>query len=114
MKKPVMNAPAHLQRMMPHLQYNIVINYKPGKDIPLADALSRKPLSQRDGNLQECIEMQVHTAMINLPVSDTKLKRIQTATQEDDTLCLLRTAILNGWPVAKHMCSAAIQPYWNF
>ena len=115
MKKPLMNAPARLQRMMLRLQkYNVVIMYKPGKDIPVADALSRKPLSQRDDNLQECIEMQVHTVMKNLPVSDAKLTKIKMATQQDEALCKLGTTITTGWPNTKQMCPIAIQPYWNY
>ena len=115
MKKPLMNAPARLQRMMLRLQkYNVHITYKPGKDIPVADALSRKPLSQQNDDLQETIEMQVHTVMRNLPVSDTKLEKIKSATQEDDTLCKLSAVIMNGWPTNKQTCPLAIQPYWNY
>ena len=48
LKKPLVVAPARLQRMMLRLQkYDVHIAYKPGKEIPVADALSRKPLAQR-------------------------------------------------------------------
>ena len=61
----------------------MVINYKPGKNIPLADILSWKPLSQRINSLQACIEMQVNAVMRNFPVSDTTLNKIQKVTLED-------------------------------
>ena len=37
-------APAHLQRMLLHLQqYDLIIMYQPGKEMLLADALSHLP-----------------------------------------------------------------------
>ena len=41
-KKHLLNSPPRIARMMLHIQkYDITIKYVPGKDIPLADALSR-------------------------------------------------------------------------
>ena len=79
-------------------KYDVHIAYKPGKEIPVADALSRKPLAQRSDDLQECIEMQVHTVIRSLPVSDEKLKKIKSFIQDDEVLCKLQNTILQGWP----------------
>ena len=44
-KRPLHNAPARLQRMLLQLQkYNITLVYKKGKELFLADTLSRAPL----------------------------------------------------------------------
>ena len=42
--KNLVNAPPHLQRMLLELQkYDVTIKYQPGKEMQLADALSRCP-----------------------------------------------------------------------
>ena len=114
LKKPLVVAPARLQRMMLRLQkYDVHIAYKPGKEIPVADALSRKPLAQRSDDLQECIEMQVHTVIRSLPVSDEKLRKIKSSTQDHEVLCKLQNTILQGWPAEREQCSPLVLPYWN-
>ena len=43
--KNLANAPPHLQRMLLELQrYNVMIKYRPGNQMQLADALSRCPV----------------------------------------------------------------------
>ena len=112
LKKPLVVAPAQLQRMMLRLQkYDVPIAYKPGKEIPVPDVLSRKPLAQRSDDLQECIEMQVHKVIRSLPVSDQKLKKILSSTQDDEVLCKLQNTILQGWPAEQEQCSPLVQPY---
>ena len=49
MKKLLCSAPPRLQRMLLCLQkYDMLVMYKPGKSIPVADALSRKYLNETD------------------------------------------------------------------
>ncbi|CAH1232986.1 RTL1 [Branchiostoma lanceolatum] len=49
MKKPLSTAPARLQRMLLRLQkYDLEVKHKPGKEIPVADALSRLYLDETD------------------------------------------------------------------
>jgi hypothetical protein len=46
MKKPLDKSPIRLQRMLLNLQsYDVEIKYKPGKELYLADTLSRAHLS---------------------------------------------------------------------
>ncbi|XP_016343356.1 copine-8-like [Sinocyclocheilus anshuiensis] len=59
MKKPL--APPRLQRMILQLQkYDITITHRPGKEIPVADTLSRKSIKTEHDNLSEGMDMQVH------------------------------------------------------
>lgn len=84
MRKPLASVPPRLQRMILQLQkYNFTIIYRPGKDIPVADTLSRKSFSDQDKSLTEGMDIQVHTVYSSLPVSDSKLEEIRTETRKD-------------------------------
>lgn len=54
LKKPIASAPPRLQCMILQLQkYDIHIIYRPGKEIPVADTLSRKSIKYHDSALHE-------------------------------------------------------------
>ena len=115
MRKPLAAAPPRLQRMILQLQrYDFTIIHKPGKDIPVADTLSRKSLSDQDDSLREGMDMQVHTVYSSLPVSDTKLKEIRAETEKDTQLMILRKTVKEGWPEERRMCPQSIVEYWNY
>jgi hypothetical protein len=86
-KKPLHAAPARLQRMMLQLQkYRLTLVHLPGKDIPVADALSRNFLATSDDNDDDItseIELQVHQVLVGLPVSDAKMKLMREKTQKE-------------------------------
>ncbi|KAJ8020550.1 hypothetical protein HOLleu_40168 [Holothuria leucospilota] len=85
MKKPFSQAPARLQRLMRRLQkYQVEIVYKPGKEMHIADALSRTylPVSGK-GTLEDEIELHVHMLLSNLPISVSKLEEIKFETGKD-------------------------------
>ena len=53
LKKPLHQAPLRLQRMIMSLQkYPITVHYKPGKELLVADALSRSPLPEEAVELE--------------------------------------------------------------
>ena len=71
MREPLIAAPPRLQRMILQLQrYDFIIVHRPGKEIPVADTLSRKSLTDQDDSLREGMDMQVHTVYSGLPVSE--------------------------------------------
>lgn len=115
LRKPLTAAPPRLQRMILQLQrYDFTITHKPGKDIPLADALSRKSLPDMDNSLREGMDLHIHTVYNSLPVSDTKLKEIQTETDKDKQLIQLKRTISEGWPEERKQCPPSIAEYWNY
>uniref|UniRef100_A0A8C6KCM5 Gypsy retrotransposon integrase-like protein 1 n=1 Tax=Nothobranchius furzeri TaxID=105023 RepID=A0A8C6KCM5_NOTFU len=115
LKKPISVAPARLQRMLLQLQrYDIKIVHRPGKDIPVADTLSRKPLLDQDSTLSEGMEDQIHSVINSLPVSDKKLSEIQAATRCDPQLTLLRQTVHDGWPEDRKKCPKTLLYFWNF
>ncbi len=62
MQTPLASVLPRLQRMILQPQkYNFTIIHRPGKDIPVADTLSRKSLSYQDTSLSEGMEIQEHS-----------------------------------------------------
>ena len=116
-KKPLSAAPARLQRMMLRVQKYDQLNivFKPGKQIPVADTLSRNFVKSTSisGSLQEMMNAQVHLVVSNTCLSDRKMNEMKTATGKDPQMQLLAETILKGWPDAKRKCPGEIADYWN-
>ena len=73
MRKPLSSAPPRLQRMLLQLQrYELEVKHFPGKEIPVADTLSRKSLPDTFLDLSEGMYVHVHMVMTNLAISDQK------------------------------------------
>ncbi len=114
MRKPLASVPPRLQRMILQLQkYNFTIIHRPGKDIPVADTLSRKSLSDQDTSLSEGMDIQVHTVYSSLPISDSKLEEIRAQTEKDQQFQILKGVIQRGWPEEKRKCPLSVSEFWN-
>ena len=73
LRKPIHAAPAHLQRMIMSVQrYAIQVSYKPGKELLVADTLSRSPLP----DLADELEYQEYDINIlhTLPITEANWK----------------------------------------
>ena len=85
-KKPLCAAPPRIQRMMLKTQlYTFVCVWKKGKDLTVADALSRGPHSHEIVDEEEFV---IHTVE-NLPISDIRLAELKQATDNDVTMQML-------------------------
>lgn len=115
--KPVAKSPARLRRMLLALRpYRLSIVFKPGREIPIADALSRLHPPD-DGiltKLQEEIAVYVHSVMSTLPIRDAKYAAIKKATAEDPKLDVLISTIMRGWPNTFKHCPPEAVDFWNF
>ena len=83
-KKTLSAAPPCLQRMLLQLQrHTFTLVYKPGKDMILADTLSRAYVNTDSDseNLEEDLVCAVNIVVNNLPVWDPKLEEIRSATE---------------------------------
>ena len=100
-------APQRLQRMFLRVQpYDFVLRYKPGKQMMLADAMSRQPSSESTQ-----IDLDIQVSFVQF--STQKLQSIREATQADDELCALRAVIVDGWPDSQRHLAAPLRPYWS-
>lgn len=116
MKKPLAAAPPRLQRMLLRLQkYSIQVIHVPGKNIPVADTLSRKslPPTPEDNRLSDDLVSVIHSIMSSLPVSDRKMADLKEATKQDHTLQHTKQYILDGWPETRQECHSSAINLWN-
>ena len=108
-RKPLINAPPRLMRMLLRIQkYDFTVKYVPGKDIPIADGLSRLPIQ---GDEIPDIDVTIHDIT---GVSESRLEKIKDETKCDETLQVLARTVTNGWPQYRNQCPDNIAPFWNF
>ena len=88
-------------------QYDCEIRYKPGKDMLLADTLSRAKSEDYERTATES-EVECIPATHFLPVPDHQLKELPRETACDPNLQFVKKAILDGFPDTKDEQPAAI------
>ena len=111
-KKPLHAAPPRLQRMLLQLQrYDLKFIYKCGKELYLADALSRAYIDH-DPSTDYTFKFDVMSVTEVTAVHQSKLPELQAATATDPALSLLRKMINNGWPDKSKSIPHLIQPYF--
>ena len=125
--KPILTAPKRLQRMLLRLQrYEYTVNFRPGKEMYIADALSRaagqtQGVDSQDTDLDDVTVLQtsfeqelekVHSAQ-DLILTDSKIERLRTSTQEDVTLQIVAQLIKNGWPETVKDVDPAARAYFH-
>ena len=105
-------------RSFPYQPFNVI--YKKGKDIPVADALSRvTPMDPEDNTKLPIIDVNLITAHILLSThpQDTfsrKLDRLRKSTAQDNQLTRLGRYISTGFPCEKMNLPTDLQEYWNY
>jgi hypothetical protein len=107
--KPILAAPPRLQAMMLAVQdYDYKVKYVPGKDIGLADTLSRLP------NLENSEDVSIDIRIEHLHFTDTKLTEIRSATTTDPALNELREVIFTGWPNKQQELPTSLRSFWSY
>ena len=96
--KPLSKAPKRLQSVLLWAQaYNYVISYRPGVQIPVADALSRAPTTTQPPDT----EFENVNSLSLSPFKPRRLSEIKQATAAGYTLMQLMDTIIKGWPNKK-------------
>ena len=121
-KKHMVDISPRVQRLIvryfPYQPFNVV--YKKGKDIPVADALSRvTPMDPEDNIKLPIIAVNLITVHILLSAhpQDTfsrKLDQLRKSTAQDNQLTRLSHYINTGFPCEKKNLPTDLQEYWNF
>lgn len=107
-KKPLDQVPVRLQRMRLVLQrYDLIVKCKPGKELVLADFLSRHPTSEQ-------VDFKLSIRGLScVAVSDGRLEELRRATREDRELAILQQLYMNGWPTDKKQVPDEVHQYWS-
>ena len=107
-KKNIAEAPARLQRLLLRcLKFDVTVKYKPGKSIPVADALSRVCFKE-----EKTVKHDIH--FITTKSCPIDISTIQDATMKDTELNRLKDIIYKGWPQFWKQCPQELWEYWNF
>ena len=100
--KNIQQAPLRCQRLLLCLmRFNARAVHVPGKELVVADALSRSPLPLEGGFTPETVsEVQAHVDAIGacLPMTNPMLAKIGEETQKDGALKRAIEYVLEGWP----------------
>ena len=115
-KKHMVDISPRIQRLVvrsfPYQPFDV--QYRRGKDIPLADALSRvSPTPVEEDGIQLPI-VAVNLITSSVPVSSDEIDMIREETARDATLNLLRHYIHVGWPVDRRMLPRELHNFWNY
>ena len=94
--------PARVQRFrMRLMRYQFSISHVPGKDLHIADTLSRAPTSQStpsDDQFCHHVDNFVHLVTGSLPVTEKRLQQISRLQDKNEVCQQLKQYCLNGWP----------------
>lgn len=114
-KKSLGACPPRIARMMLGLQkYQLEVTWKPGKEMYVADALSRNYIDDEDEELDSKeYDIEVNALVKNLPVSAAKYAEFQTETGKDPEAKKLKEVLLKGWPTYHKDLHHSLKPFWT-
>ena len=110
MKKPLAETPPRLQRMLLKIQKYMNVSYRRGKELVIADALSRNFLPEAVEDDDSTIPICMVTC---LPMSLTRIAELKAESGKDPIMKELQKTIHNGWPELKSQLATDIRPYWD-
>lgn len=94
-------------------KYDIELQFKPGKQLIIADTLSRAYIEDKeDGDFDNEIQAQVCLIVAELNVTKEKLQEISNEIQREEELKELK--IFNGWPRNHKKLKDNIKPYAKY
>ena len=107
--------PLRVQRFrMRMMRFRFTISHVPGKDLIIADALSRAPVttpSAADEALQQETTSYVDSVIQNLPASEKRLQEIKQRQEADGACRQIAEFCQSGWP-EKNSLSPEVKPYF--
>ncbi|XP_045450007.1 uncharacterized protein K02A2.6-like [Melitaea cinxia] len=113
--KPLNRCPARLQKMRMALQpYSFELNYKPGKELLVADHLSRSHLLETEENSDLKVETHVAMIMESYRISDKKLEELILETAKDEELMAVNKYIMEGWPENKSLINSKAKIFYSY
>ena len=94
-------------------KYDLILRYKPGKDLNIADTLAYIPDCGSDW-MEEELTCAINLVINNIPATNKRMQEIRDGTKNYKSLRILKRMMLNGWPVIQSQIPEEVRPYWNF
>lgn len=108
-RKPLNQCPLRLQRMRLTLQkYDLLVKYTPGKELYIADTLSRNPSKEEESEVFEVNVLEC------LPVRDETLEECRQAISRDKDLSTMLQYAKSQWPSNKEDIPGPLKTYWPY
>ena len=113
--KDLHETPIRCQRMLIRfLRFNVRAVHTPGKNLVIADTLSRSPVVEPDeGKLSRDVEAHVDSVASSWPVSDARLDRIAHESKGDSVLKEVLQYTASGWPRYKDDVAPELQKFYE-
>ena len=106
--------PLRVQRFrLRMMRFNFTISHVPGKQLIIADTLSRAPVSmpkESDIGLTEEANAFIQAIVKSLPISERRLEEIRLQQGQDDACKLVAAYCQTGWP-EKQKLPDIVRPY---
>ena len=113
LKKPLSSAPRRLQDLIMEMnRYDITFCFVKGKELLIADTLSRSYLDDKPEENADRARI-LSTSIVNEDLSDKRLEEIRTETSRDKSLMDLIETVQNGWPESKSLVKDTCKPYFD-
>ena len=117
-KKDIQDTPIRCQRMLMRLmRFNVTAEFVPGKEMVVADALSREPAVDDDSehidSITQQVRVQVEEMKATWPASDQKLEELKEATRRDIQLPYVIQHTMQGWPANRQDVILAARDFYD-
>ena len=98
------------------LEYNITVRYTPGKEMFIADTLSRSYLSKEtpsrvEREIAEDTVISINSIIADAPVSNSRIDKIRQECTRDEEMQLLLEYLHNGFPHDNSKLSGNLRQY---
>ena len=115
-KKSLVSAPPRLQCLLLRLaNYNVDLQWIPGKEMIFSDHLSRNVDTNADKPSEltcKGLDLKIHDVYLN--ASEDKCLSLATETSKDPVMQALKHKIIKGWPHSRSECGKNLQDFWNY
>ena len=111
--KPLNSAPDRIKNILLSLQkFDFEVVYQPGKEVIIADCLSRAPINSEDDDRHNITIAEVNI-LDELAVSDDYKKKLKEAADTDEETQILKQYIHQGWPKDAHSVEISLRSYYG-
>ena len=88
--------------------YDYEIKYRPGKEITLADGLSRLPNERNNKQIKLDVKVQL------VQFSSSKIDQLRQESNKDQEILMLRSIITGGWPENQRDVPKEMRKFWPY